>query len=643
MESIAVLIPTDRIARVIGKTGVGLKQIRESTGARVQVEQNPDATGALPSAATRRVELSGVSEQVAVSFALVIHKAFLGEQTCSVSVLIPADKAGSVVGRGGDNLRKVREECRVRISLEREPVVDANTNTQERMLALQGEMATMAQAMRMILGSPNAPNAFHVPAAMPLGLSFPAPVIPSALGFVGITGVVKPPGSDPDEIQLLMIVPDKLAGAVLGKGGAQVKQTASSAGCKVSMSTRDGTSDRRIVMMGNYSQLAAAQQIVFDQILEADHDFSEVLVTLLVRREAAGMVIGKQGASLKSIREQSSAKIQLAREEVEGHRPCTISGSLPNVLQAERLIVELVKNVPVESSSGGDVTMNGGAQIYSGLSLGPPFDLGFKRQDLSVPIPALVNVKPQRAPVDDQAEITKLLVPSQSAGAVIGKQGAGLKQLRESFGVHVEMQFAGESPHWSNDRVVILKGLLGARQLAVGAVLRMAFQSDEGEKCTLKVLVPSAQVGSVIGKQGSTLRAIREQCGIVAQVERDEVMGDRLVTAMGTLRQVSKAAGAILSILDGASYSQPNSVQEPLQQPQQQHQQQQQQQQLQLQHEVIAVPAAGQLLAQAMPAAVAMYPQVGPAPMVGALPNAFAQQSAQAQVIAGGAATGQWY
>merc|ERR1719221_2341800 len=113
------------------------------------------------------------------------------------------------------------------------------------------------------------------------------------------------------------------------------------------MSARDGAGGRRAVIVGGYSQCVAAEQMLHAQIVEAAQaagvDVGEVTVVLFVRKEDAGAVIGKQGSSLKEVRETSGAKIQLAREEVEGLRPCQISGSFQNVAKAQQMIYELVE------------------------------------------------------------------------------------------------------------------------------------------------------------------------------------------------------------------------------------------------------------------------------------------------------------
>lgn len=524
MDAIGVLIPSDRIARVIGKAGFGLKQIREMTGVKVNVQEG----GGESDAESRRVDISGSTEQIALAFALVTNKAYAGMQGVNQTIYIPQDKAGAVVGKGGDNLKRVREECRVRVSLERDPVVNAEKGVEERSVVMSGEAENMRYAIRYVLGLGGGS----------FGMPFP--------GFGGVAGAplaaapgmthVHAPSADPEEVQVHVHVPEHLAGAILGKAGAQVKQTAAAAGCKVVVSSRDMGAERRAVVIGKFGQVAAAQELLTQQLAEAataaGSEPGEVQVMYLVRKEAAGVVIGKQGSTLTEIREKSGARIQLAREEAMGQRCCNISGSLEAVLQAETLIFELVRHVPVaprDPQAGfGPGGMKGGS--FGALQDGPGGRPG------------------QGSP----EEVSRLLVPAMSAGAIIGKQGSGLKQLRETCGVHVEMVQPAQAPEWPNDRVLTLKGQLGARQQAVEMVMRMSYQAG-ADSATLKMLVPVSQVGAVIGKQGSTLRAIREQCGVSTQVDKEEVNGDRLVSVTGPHVQVAAAARSVLAVLAGAN------------------------------------------------------------------------------------------
>eukprot|EP00929_Paragymnodinium_shiwhaense_P085542 TRINITY_DN4595_c0_g2_i1.p1 TRINITY_DN4595_c0_g2~~TRINITY_DN4595_c0_g2_i1.p1 ORF type:complete len:611 (-),score=146.01 TRINITY_DN4595_c0_g2_i1:430-2262(-) len=532
-ESIAVLVPAEHIGKVIGKAGAGLKQVRELTGCKVQVSQTDNEENET----TRRVELSGVPEQLCVAFQLLLNKAF-ADPGSTPSVLISADKAGQAVGKGGENLRRIREMCHVRVSVEREAVTNPATNIQERKVTMQGEPMQMARALRAVIGDRSC-LMMLLPPGPPMSVGM-GPPLAGPFGLSQVRGK----SMDAEELQVHMSIPERFAGVVLGKAGAQVKKTAEMAHCKVSMTHRDGGGDRRVVIIGNYSQCAVAQRMIHEQVREAAKsvglEVAESYVIMMVRKEAAGAVIGKQGASLKSIRDQlPNLKIQLVRDEVEGHRPCSIVGPFEAVLEAEKLIYELVRTVPVEPHTG-----VGPFGVYD-VSRVPPAGAPFAPSALSNG-PAS-NQK--RFGTEETSE-TKILVPSQSAGVVIGKQGSGLKEIRESCGCQVEMMQQAQAPHWPNERVVILRGTSTARRTAVGRVMQAAFQMQA--ECALKILVPPNLAGSVIGKQGNNLKRIREQCGVSVQVDREEVLGDRLVSANGPHQPVLQAAAFILEAIDGS-------------------------------------------------------------------------------------------
>lgn len=150
-------------------------------------------------------------------------------------------------------------------------------------------------------------------------------------------------------MQVHMVVPDRLAGFVLGRNGARIQQIAATAGCPVSMTPRRGAADRRIVMIGSYKRCKVAQELVHEQLaeaLQADWRDTEAEVLLFVRAEAAGAVAGKRGFVLGQIREQSGARIQLWRDEVHGQRPCAIVGALQSVLRAQKHMFDIVSAVP---------------------------------------------------------------------------------------------------------------------------------------------------------------------------------------------------------------------------------------------------------------------------------------------------------
>lgn len=155
---------------------------------------------------------------------------------------------------------------------------------------------------------------------------------------------------DRDEFRAQMLVPQGVVGAVIGKGGATIKQTAATAGCRVSMSTR-GEGERRVIMSGNYESCVVAQSIVQQQIVESAQaqllDIGDCTVIVLVRHDCAGAVIGKAGANLNDIRNSTGVKVKMQSKDEAAHvddgfRDCTLTGDFQQVLQAERVIADIL-------------------------------------------------------------------------------------------------------------------------------------------------------------------------------------------------------------------------------------------------------------------------------------------------------------
>lgn len=554
--AVAVLVPGEGIARVIGKAGAGLKQVREATGCKVHVQADQQGP-------SRRVDLAGHLEGLCVAFGLVLQKA-LEQPMASISLqcFVAADKAGQIVGKGGEGLRRVRETCQVHVKLEREPIVDPNTGSQERLMTMHGDFANMVTALRCCLGGPSSsaaatgmPPLAGLPAMLPgAGMVAGPPPATACLSHV------RPPSANPEDMQVHVQVADRFAGAILGRAGAEIKQTAATAGCSVCLTNRsESVGDRRAVIVGNYSQCAMAQAILHEQMAkvlqedpgqQSDPSSTEASVIYLIQKVAVGGVIGRAGAGLKTIREQCGVQVHVDREEMQGHRLCRITGMFPAVLQAEKMIYDLSFEAVGKNAANGGGMPNVLAQAQFPLPAANRLDFPAA---FAAGVPA---AKRQR--IDEGGSggegATKLLIPSTSAGAIIGKQGNGLKHIRESCGVKVDMSDKMPPHQYPNDRVVCLLGPLPARQAATAAVLHTAFPPElAAGVCALRLLVPDAAAGGIIGRQGQTLKLIREHTGVSVAVDKDGSSGERLVTADGPLAQVAAAAAMVLGIMDQSS------------------------------------------------------------------------------------------
>eukprot|EP00928_Gymnodinium_smaydae_P063819 TRINITY_DN472_c0_g1_i1.p1 TRINITY_DN472_c0_g1~~TRINITY_DN472_c0_g1_i1.p1 ORF type:complete len:418 (-),score=87.25 TRINITY_DN472_c0_g1_i1:98-1351(-) len=406
LEGIGILVPTDRIGRVIGRGGMGLRRMREEAGVKVVVDSSEDPY----SASSRRVNLTGSVAAISGAFAILSEAAFKNNgdnldvgspsegDSSSPVVIVPASSIGRVIGKGGDNLKRIREQTGVHISPEREDATRPGGKVPERLITLTGPVERLPAALQCVLtaaaetakreqgaafeaaggagvaalsgaGMPGQAGMMHMGYSGGKGMGMPGGMagmmgvgMGMGMGMLGQGPAGAPFGTGlrlqsvaPGEIQLHVHVPDKLVGALVGKAGVRVKQTSADAGCKISMTSREACPDRRAVVIGTLAQATKAQELLHAQLVEAAEaqnvPMDELSVTFFVPKEDASAVIGKQASTLKAIREQTSVKVQFIRDEFCGHRPCTVTGALANVLQAEQLIHEKLSGQAANSDN----------------------------------------------------------------------------------------------------------------------------------------------------------------------------------------------------------------------------------------------------------------------------------------------------
>jgi predicted PilT family ATPase len=174
---------------------------------------------------------------------------------------------------------------------------------------------------------------------------------------------VRQVSADPEDIQLHMVVPERLVGALVGKEGQLLKQVGASTGCKLCMNSKD-LSERRVILLGKYGQCVAAQQDLQQTLLVAGQqariDVSSTSIIFYIRSTAVGAVIGRAGLQLKQIREQTGTKVQVDRDEVQGQRPCRITGTHEQVMRAVAMVHDRLVAEP-DSEAQDDTSLNGPA------------------------------------------------------------------------------------------------------------------------------------------------------------------------------------------------------------------------------------------------------------------------------------------
>ncbi|KAF2347372.1 K domain type 1 [Trinorchestia longiramus] len=129
---------------------------------------------------------------------------------------------------------------------------------------------------------------------------------------------------------LKILVPSVASGAIIGKGGETIAQLQKETGARVKMSKANdfypGTSERVCLITGNVDAIITVLTFVMEKVKEkpdpnAKADFEgknsadrEKQLKILVPNSTAGMIIGKAGAYIKQIKEESGAYVQISQK-----------------------------------------------------------------------------------------------------------------------------------------------------------------------------------------------------------------------------------------------------------------------------------------------------------------------------------------
>ena len=174
------------------------------------------------------------------------------------------------------------------------------------------------------------------------------------------------------------------------------------------------------------------------------------------------------------------------------------------------------------------------------------------------------GAKRQRQSVGGEMEM-RCLVPSKTAGAIIGKGGSNIKELRESFGAQIKLDSEN-----AQERILRVKATIPNCGEIVVKVLGLMSEDDgrgfrgrggrggggrdsgRGDQQRMKLLVHQSQAGGVIGTKGVKIKELREKTGAVIKVDQDclPYSTDRAVLVCGTPEVISSCIVLILELLE---------------------------------------------------------------------------------------------
>ncbi|XP_076815797.1 RNA-binding protein Nova-1-like isoform X1 [Clavelina lepadiformis] len=203
----------------------------------------------------------------------------------------------------------------------------------------------------------------------------------------GVNFLAPPPG----QLILKVLIPGYAAGALIGKGGQIIVQLQKESGAIIKLSkAKDfypGTQDRVVLIQGTAEGLMKVHGTIIEKVFDfpVPKDLTAIIgdrpkqVKIIVPNTTAGLVIGKAGATVKTIMEESGSKVQLSQKP-EGanvqERVITIKGDKTQLTTASNIIIDKIKDDP-QSASCPNISYSGvSGPVANANPTGSPYAAG---------------------------------------------------------------------------------------------------------------------------------------------------------------------------------------------------------------------------------------------------------------------------
>jgi len=310
-------------------------------------------------------------------------------------------------------------------------------------------------------------------------------------------------------MELRVLINTKNAGAIIGKGGSNIKRLRDS--YKAGVTVPDCSGPERILTIS--ADLSTALEVLLDVVPRLDDykDHSDLNfdceVRILVHQSQVGSIIGRAGGKIKELREVTGTNIRVYSQccPLSTDRVIQITGKPDLVSDTIQQIIEIATSAGIKGSV-------------------QPYD-PYHFDDFNAP--EYGGFGDPRNP--NMRGSGPMSVPRGYGGGrrggppSFGGSGGGSRNSGRGGG-------GGNNNNWDSHLDPTFAGQPNTSR-------------SEGERTTQQVSIPKDLAGSIIGTQGHRIRAIRAQSGaqIIIASEVQPGSNDRIITITGTQEQIQNA------------------------------------------------------------------------------------------------------
>ncbi|KAJ4962643.1 hypothetical protein NE237_022582 [Protea cynaroides] len=414
----------------------------------------------------------------------------------------------------------------------------------------------------------------------------------------------------PGQVAFRLLCHVSKIGGVIGKSGSVVKQFQQETGARIRVEEATPACDERIILVvgsetpknkielkddngkvgaGEHDVSPAQEAIVkvFDRILDVEAETEGVFppgggvvsCRLLAATNQVGSVMGKGGKIIANIRKDSGAKISVLPAEQlpacasPNDEVIQITGDILAVKKALVAVsgrlqtssptdkVQSVVSWPIETNSHGSFPDSHGEFLPYRSSLLPPtssssLDYASRGRPLSTDVDRLPTLEPKKTQQDVSF---RLLCSNEKIGGVIGKGGTIVRALQNETGASIS---CAASVAESEERVITVSAMenpetryspaqnallrVFTRSVEAGREKGLEFVSSKGTPVSARLLVPSNQVGCLMGKGGMIISEMRKVTGAGIRI----IVGDQVPSCASENEEVVQITGEFGNVQD---------------------------------------------------------------------------------------------
>ncbi|XP_034183303.1 IGF-II mRNA-binding protein isoform X2 [Osmia lignaria lignaria] len=345
------------------------------------------------------------------------------------------------------------------------------------------------------------------------------------------------------DFPLRILVQSDMVGAIIGRQGSTIRQITQMTRARVDVHRKDnvGSLEKAITIYGNPENCTNACKKILEVMQQEANSINkgEITLKILAHNNLIGRIIGKGGTTIKRIMQDTDTKITVSSindiNSFNLERIITVKGTIENMSKAESMISSKLR----QSYENDLQAMAPQSMMFPGLhpmAMMSTAGMGYSSRGPGLygsgpaPYPYQASLPPQQGvPATDTQETAFLYIPNSSVGAIIGTKGSHIRNIIRFSGASVKIApIEQDKPaDQQAERKVTIVGSPESQWKAQYLIFEKMREEGfvagtEDVRLTIEILVPSAQVGRIIGKGGQNVRELQRVTGSVIKLSEQQ-------------------------------------------------------------------------------------------------------------------------